>query len=279
MRRPELIPAIDALEEELVTLDRQAAELRNTINLLCRRAGLEPRYGETEGSAHAAMTTSIKPDSFYGKRMQTAAREYLQIRKRADSGPANPREILAALMMGGFQFETKDETTALISLRGMLRKNSATFHKLPNGQYGMTAWYLTIKPPKEDNDSGKVSSSAAKSAPRRKRKRPAKPKKAKGVVRPKKSNPAMAPFILSAMGDGSDWTTKRLRQEAVARGTPGIDASTKLSAFHAQLLGFKSRELVRLVGKGLWRAVKAEAEGQNKKLEPTKVISMKAASA
>ena len=137
MTRPELIPAIDALEEELAALDRQAADLRSTINLLCERAGLELRYAATNGPAHAVAATSIKPDTFYGKRMQPAAREFLEMRKRGDSGPATPRQIFNALTTGGFQFEAKDETTALVSLRAMLRKNSGTFHKLPNGEYGL----------------------------------------------------------------------------------------------------------------------------------------------
>lgn len=260
MHRPELIPAIDALVEELVDIDRQAAELRNTINLLCRRAGLEQRYAEIDSSAHAAAATSIKPDTFYGKRMQTAAREYLEMRKRAESGPAKPREIFDALTMGGFRFDTKDETNSLVSLRAMLRKNSGTFHKLPNGEYGLKAWYPNAKPSKEESDGREISPSKTKPARKRIRKRPVKPKKAKGAAVSKKTNPFIAPFIISATGDGSDWTTERLKQEAIARETPGVDDSTKLTAFHSALLGLKSRGLVRLVSKGLWCAVNTDTE-------------------
>ena len=268
MPRPELLPAIDALEEELVAIERQAEELRNTINMLCQLAGLDPRYADIESSTHMVTAKSIKPDTFYGKKMQTAAREFLEIRKRADLGPAKPRQIFDALTAGGFQFETKDESISLVSLRATLRKNSATFHKLPNGQYGLKTWYPHPKAAKGDSGGSKISPSAGKSARKRVRKRLAKPKKTKETVRPRKTSPSIAPFIAKIMQDGSDWTTERLRQEAIAHEVSGIDASAKLSSFHAALLGLKSRGMVRLVTKGLWRAVKTDSTNADGASEP-----------
>lgn len=278
MTRPGLVQAIETLEEELAALDRQSAELRSTINLLCQRAGLDVRYVETDSQGQAVIGTGIKPDSFYGKKMQTAAREFLEMRRRADSGPAKPREIYAAMAKGGFQFETKDETTALVSLRAMLRKNSATFHKLPGGEYGLRAWYPNPKSPKDDNDNDLISKAATKTALKRTKKRSSKSAKAKKSTEPKKSNPSVAPFVKGAIQDGSKWTTVRLRQEAVAQGVPGIDLSTKLNSFHAALLGLKSRGLVELVEKGVWRAAKPDATGVNSTHEPATVIPIKAAS-
>lgn len=46
---------------------------------------------------------------------------------------------------GGYQFQAKDEETALVGLRAMLRKRTAVFHKLPTGSYGLTSWYEDIK--------------------------------------------------------------------------------------------------------------------------------------
>lgn len=278
MQRPELLPAIDALEEELAAIENQAAELRNIINMLCQRAGLDPRHADIKGSAQKAAATSIKPDTFYGKKMQTAARECLEMRKRADSGPATPRQIFGALTAGGFKFETKDENNSLVSLRSTLRKNSATFHKLPNGEYGLRAWYQNIKAPKEDNQERGISPSVGKSAKKRTRKDSAKPKKAKRATGSRKGDPSIAPFVAVAIQDGSDWTTEKLRQEAVTQGVSGIDQSTKLTGFHAALLGLKNRRLVRLVEKGVWRAVKAGAADMNRAPDPT-VIPIKAASA
>lgn len=271
MRRPELLPAIDALEEELVTIERQAAELRSIINMLCKRAGLDPRHA-IDISIHTVTATSIKPDTFYGKKMQTAAREFLEMRKRADLGPAKPRQIFDALTAGGFQFETKNETISVISLRSGLRKNSATFHKLPNGEYGLKAWYQNVKVAKEDNQGKKISPSAGKSARKRLRKRLAKPKKAKATTSSRKTNPSIAPFITKVMRDGSDWTTARLRQEAIAHEVPGINASTKLSSFHAALLALRSHGVVRLVAQGLWRAVEADTTNADRAPEPEAAV-------
>src|SRR6185312_9267671 len=115
-------------------------------------AGLTPRYAEVTSASASIGLTQIKSDTFYGKKMQTAAREFLEMRKRADLSAAKPREIFDALKAGGFEFDTKDETTALISLRGALRKNSTTFHKLPNGEYGLRIWYPNAKASRQDDE-------------------------------------------------------------------------------------------------------------------------------
>jgi hypothetical protein len=141
-------PAIAALQGELADVERKARELKSTINVLCKHAGQPELYPNIEAEQSGATVTSIKADTFYGKVIGTAAREYLEMRKVANLGPATPREIYDALVQGGYQFETKNEQVALVSLRSNLRKNSRTFHKLPNGQYGLLAWYPNAKPAK-----------------------------------------------------------------------------------------------------------------------------------
>jgi hypothetical protein len=84
--------------------------------------------------------------------MGTAAREYLEMRKARNLGPARPKEIHRAMVDGGFQFDTKDETVAMVSLRAMLRKNTVMFHKLPNGSYGLKSWYPHARPSKVGDD-------------------------------------------------------------------------------------------------------------------------------
>jgi hypothetical protein len=90
----------------------------------------------------------IGPDTFYGKKQSTAVRQYLEMRKAGGKGPATPREIFDALKKGGLQFETKNDEVALVGLRALLRKNTVTFHKLPNGSYGLLSWYPDAKKPK-----------------------------------------------------------------------------------------------------------------------------------
>jgi hypothetical protein len=156
--------AISALERSLAEVERKANGLRSAINTLCEEAGIAPKYPDAGRSAEqAAVATQIKPDTFYGKKQSTAMRMYLDMRKAQSLGPATPREIFEALKAGGYQFETRNETTALIGMRALLRKNTVTFHKLPNGSYGLLSWYPDAKASKspdgdDDGDDGESAS-------------------------------------------------------------------------------------------------------------------------
>ncbi len=147
--------AIDALEVRLGELERKANGLIEVINDLRKEDGLGPRppFGggggdSTRSGAGSHTITQIKPDTFYGKKLQTAVREYLEMRKLQNLGPATPREIYDAITSGGFKFEAKDATTAMIGMRALLRKRTAFFHRLPNNSYGLTSWYPDLKKPK-----------------------------------------------------------------------------------------------------------------------------------
>ena len=153
----ELMPAITLLEGEYDEMVRNANALLGTINVLRQRAGLPPKGpgGAPDGSSGGGGTiTQIKPDTFYGKKLQTAVREYLEMRKAQSLGPAKPREIYEAVTAGGFQFETSSDEVALVGLRAMLRKRTNFFHRLPNGTYGLTIWYPHAKPAKTGASTG-----------------------------------------------------------------------------------------------------------------------------
>jgi hypothetical protein len=254
--RQEYMPAIDGLERELEEVERKAGELRGAINTLCRLAGIEARYAEGSINAKTAPTlTQLRPDTFYGKKMQTAAREFLEMRKTADLGPATPKNVYEALRDGGYQFETQDEVTALISLRATLRKNSQTFHKLPNGQYGLRAWYPNARPAKDDDDE-RPAARAAKAAKRSTAKTAKVPKAAKPAKAPKDATefPPVANFVISVMGDGGQWSLDRLMEEAQTNpNVPDAMRSVNKKGLHGALLGLKSRRLVTLASKGIWR--------------------------
>jgi len=143
--------ALQVLEPRLKDMVRKANALLDVINDLRAEDGLPPLppisgggdgNGERGAAASSgALLSQIRPDTFYGKKMQTAVREYLEMRRAAGLGPAKPREIYEAITTGGFQFDTKEEAVALVGLRALLRKRSQFFHKLPNGTYGLTSWY------------------------------------------------------------------------------------------------------------------------------------------
>jgi hypothetical protein len=163
-----LQPAIDALEEHLADLERKASGLLQSINLLREKAGLPLRphswSGKHEGAASPSGSAPfyLHADRFSGKRLGSAVREYLEMRKSGGSdAPATAREIFDALKQGGFVSNAKDDATALVVLRSLLRKNTVMFVKLQNGKYGLCAWYPNLKQPNEaagdqSEDSGDV---------------------------------------------------------------------------------------------------------------------------
>lgn len=137
-------PAIDALRQQLVDDEKKVAETKKLINRLSEVAGLPPPYGDVEEVSRGTIS-QIRQDTFYGKKLFTAVREYLEMRRAANLGPAETREIYDAITKGGYQFETTDANNAMTGMRQTLRKNSAMFHRLPNNAWGLTAWYENIK--------------------------------------------------------------------------------------------------------------------------------------
>jgi hypothetical protein len=144
--REQFLPAIEALKKDLSEFEKKIAETKSMINRLCELAGEQPLYADIQSANGAPQTlNSIQADTFYGKVITTASREYLEMRKVAGLGPASPREIYEALRDGGFKFDTKIENNAITGVRNTLRKASAIFHRLPNNEYGLLKWYPRAK--------------------------------------------------------------------------------------------------------------------------------------
>lgn len=160
MSEQELMPAITVLERRLGETERKVNELLGALNILREEAGLPPRPPSRGDGDDASAPTQIKSDSFFGKRQQTAIREYLKMRRAQGLGPARPREIYDALVTGGFEYEAKDAETALVGMRALLRKRSKVFIKVgTGGAYGLVSWYPEARRPKDSvtsrsNDSG-----------------------------------------------------------------------------------------------------------------------------
>jgi hypothetical protein len=177
--REQFLPAIEALQKDLIEQERKVAETKSTINRLCELAGQDPIYADIQNGTSSHTLSALQADTFYGKVITTAAREYLEMRKAAGLGPASPREIYEALKQGGFKFDTKIQNNAITGVRNTLRKASAIFHRLPNNEYGLLKWYPRAK------DEG--TQTTGKKKAKKKRGRPRK------VAAPSQSNKVAAP--------------------------------------------------------------------------------------
>jgi hypothetical protein len=81
---------------------------------------------------------------YYGRPLATVAQEYLEGRKEA----CKPEEILEGLRGGGFDFKALQwgggEKDWIRNLSISLAKNTKAFHRLPNGTFGLVAWYPEV---------------------------------------------------------------------------------------------------------------------------------------
>jgi len=132
--------AIEVLLERLHEKEREVIEAKKMINSLRQMSGESPLFTDADLQQS---NNSSRRDLYYGKPLSTACREYLEFRKQA----CDANEILDALEDGGFDFEALGwkEKDWLRSLSISLAKNSGIFHRLPNGTFGLLAWYSEIK--------------------------------------------------------------------------------------------------------------------------------------
>jgi hypothetical protein len=140
---------INDLSAEIAADDAALRKKKETVNTLCGVVGRAPAF-VLEGAA-AAIPTQIRSDQFYGQPLAAAVRTILEMRKQRNLGAATNREIFDALTAGGYEFDTKSDDIAQKSLRNSLAKNTALFHKLPNGQFGLLSWYPNVKKPKSSS--------------------------------------------------------------------------------------------------------------------------------
>lgn len=131
--------AINELMAEVATDETALRKKKESVNTLCAVDNRPAAYVLTD--AEATVPLKIRPDQFYGQPLASAVRTVLEIRRAQNLGAASVNEIFDALQAGGYQFNTKSDEVAKNSLRNSLAKNTVTFHKLPNGRFGMLSWY------------------------------------------------------------------------------------------------------------------------------------------
>jgi hypothetical protein len=170
----DILNTIEVLGKRIRTKEEEVNELKALVNKLCSEAGVAVRYANIAKAG--AAVGDIQADAYYGQNLTAAIRDYLERRKASGLSAASVSEIYQAIRDGGYKFDTKSELNAKIGVGNALRKTSAIFHRLPNGEYGLLAWYPGIK-----------ERPAGESHPARKKKRH---HPAKAAAPPKPAEPA-----------------------------------------------------------------------------------------
>ncbi len=75
----------------------------------------------------------------------------------------------------------------------------------------------------------------------------------------KNSRPSVRQFVLDAMKDATEWTTSRLKDEAIKQRTAGIDESTPRNVFQGTLLALLHARQVEQTGTGTWRITSSDS--------------------
>jgi hypothetical protein len=165
-KNEKLNAAIEVLQEDLEKLVREVADRKRMINSLRASMGEPPLF--TDVVVEHIGAAGGRADEFYGQPLSTCVRLYLERRKQACAAS----DILGGLQQGGFDFDAAGwkEKDRLRILAVTLAKNTKTFHRLPNGTFGLVSWYdaKTIAASKrggdetEDTESTDASSGAPK---------------------------------------------------------------------------------------------------------------------
>lgn len=130
---------IELVQSQILQLEQELAEKKRMVNSLCGLIDRTPVYANADPNIGASV--GIRSDEFYGKPLASVVRAILEKRNAAGLGAASLDEIYNGMMQGGYRFDAKNDATAKRALSISLAKNSVTFHKLPNGNIGLTEWY------------------------------------------------------------------------------------------------------------------------------------------
>lgn len=150
--------AIEVFLSDLEEQTRNINETKKMINALRSKIGEEPLFTDIDLPQNQNIS---RPDIFYGKPLSTAAREFLEWKKRA----CMVEEILQGLTQGGFDFKALGwkENDRLRSLAVSLAKNSAIFHRLPtNNAFGLLAWYPEVQKAKTEKEKDQAENTEGK---------------------------------------------------------------------------------------------------------------------
>ena len=151
-----ILKTIEDAKAELQKHEQAVVKTKKLINQLCAFAGMEAMFQDSELEANNTSGAIIRKNAFYGRPLATCVREYLEGRKARGLGEATLDEIMSALKDGSFDLSTisKEPDGQKRGVAISLAKNTPVFHRLPNDDWGLLAWYPNVKEKK--NKSSKA---------------------------------------------------------------------------------------------------------------------------
>jgi hypothetical protein len=157
----ELSGAVDQLEKKLQKQLQEAGKTKKLINSLLEEMGQPARYADADADTQSG--APIKRDAYYGKPLATAVTMVLKRFGEASTA----EEIIKGLEKGGFDFRPLkwSENVRHRNLAISMAKNTQTFHKLPNGTFGLREWYDAEILKKTERVKDKESGAGAEAQP------------------------------------------------------------------------------------------------------------------
>ena len=135
-----VLKTIEMVRGQIADLEAQVAEQKRMVNSLCTLIGVPSQYIDVQVNAPTACGAARR-DEFYRQPLATVARAILERRRAVNLGAASIDVLFAAMVDGGFEFTGTSDANSKRALAIALSKNTQTFHRLPNGDYGLADWY------------------------------------------------------------------------------------------------------------------------------------------
>ena len=163
-------------QEKIRSLEAELVKTKEFVNQIREFEGQAPLYPDVAVKLEGSLGV-MRSDRFYGQPLATAVRDILEMRKAQGLGAASINEIYKTLTAGGYKFDTANEDNSKTGLRRP-RKNPV-FHKIPNGDYGLSDWYPKRRKLREEDGSATAGASADEVFDEEPDQTPAKPEFAK----------------------------------------------------------------------------------------------------
>ena len=147
-----ILKTIEQAMEELRKQEEAVIGTKRLINQLSTFAGNPQPYQDAELKTSTTNVVTVRRNTFFGKPLATAVREFLEMKMNSPVKEASLDEIIEALKTGGFDLAkvSKNEDDMRRGVAITLAKNPQ-FYRLPNSDWGLIAWYPNVKRAKAES--------------------------------------------------------------------------------------------------------------------------------